>query len=452
MKFRSLRYAVLAGFSLLLLLSFFVVPHALYAQSLTDSKRAELQAQLNALEQEIADNQATVVGLAKQGKSLSNEVLTLNAKIKKAQLQVQATEVAIKSLDASISIHQRVITTLTTKLDSERNSLAQILRKTDEIDHYSIVEVAFSKGDLSSLLGDLDSYTFLKESLGASYTQVNGTKTQTETEKAALEDKLQQQQKIAQVQLLAKQDVLTQQQQKQQLLAVTKGQESKYQQLVVTKQKTAAQIRVALFGLAGGAGAIPFGTAAADAKIASGITGVRPALILAILSQESDLGKNTGQCLVTDLTTGDGKGKNTGTLFPGTMKAPRDTVVFESLMKALGRDWTTTAVSCPQAGGYGGAMGPTQFIPSTWKLYDGRIRGALGVSASDPWNALHAITATGLYLADVGAAGGSASAEHTAAAKYYAGSGWASAGQQYADSVMSKSVKFQADIDTLNGS
>ena len=429
-----------------------VAPQALFAQTLTDTRRAELTAQLNALEKEIADNQATVDGLAKQGKSLSNEVQTLNAQIKKAQLQVQATQVAIKSLDSSISIHQRVITTLNGKLDSEKDSLAQILRRTDEIDHYSIVEVAFSNKRLSDILGNLDSYTLLKQSLSTSYQKITGTRTQKEVEKAALEDKLQQQQKIAQVQLLAKQQVQTQQQAKQQLLAQTKGQESQYQKLVVSKQKTAAQIRVELFGLAGGGGAIPFGTAATDAKIASGITGVRPALILAILSQESDLGKNTGQCLVTDLTTGDGKGKITGTPFSGVMKSPRDTTVFQSLMQALGRDWATTAVSCPQAGGYGGAMGPTQFIPSTWKLYDSRIKNALGVGATDPWNALHAIVATGLYLSDVGASGGSSSAEHTAAAKYYAGSGWASAGQQYADSVMTKATKFQTDIDTLNGS
>ncbi|MEK7201857.1 MAG: lytic murein transglycosylase, partial [Patescibacteria group bacterium] len=238
---------------------------------------------------------------------------------------------------------------------------------------------------------------------------------------------------------------------KNQLLTVTKGQESAYRAVVATQQKTAAQIRAELFGLAGGGGAIPFGTAYEHAKTASRITGVRPALILAILSQESDLGKNVGQCLITSLTTGDGKGKNTGTPFSGTMKSPRDTVPFEQIMKALGRDWSTTPVSCPQPGGYGGAMGPTQFIPSTWIGFESRIKNSLGVAATDPWNALHAITATGLYLAGVGAAGGTTQAEHTAAARYYAGGNWAVAGQGYANSVMEKARKFQADIDTLGG-
>ncbi len=96
-------------------------------------------------------------------------------------------------------------------------------------------------------------------------------------------------------------------------------------------------------------------------------------------------------------------------------------------------------------------MGPTQFIPSTWIGLENRIKSSLGVAAADPWNALHAITATGLYLAGVGAAGGTTQAEHTAAAKYYAGGNWAVAGQGYANSVMEKARKFQADIDTLGG-
>ena len=329
--------------------------------------------------------------------------------------------------------------------------LAQILRRTDQIDQSTIVELAFSKQNVSSFFGDLDAYTSLKIALESSYHKITGTKTQAELEKATLEDQRKQQQQLAQIQIQVKQRVQDQQQEKQQLLTTTKGQEQQYQKIVLAKKKTAAQIRAELFGLAGGGGAIPFGLASDNAKIASKLTGVRPALILAILSQESDLGKNVGQCLVTDLTTGDGKGKNTGTPFSGVMKSPRDTTVFKRVMDALGRDWTKTAVSCPQAGGYGGAMGPTQFIPSTWVLYESRLKSALGISAPDPWNALHAITATALYLADVGASGGSASAEHTAAAKYYAGSGWASAGQGYADSVMDKASTFQRNIDTLNG-
>ena len=450
MVFRERYSVLLVGLLFFTLLAGAVVPHTLFAQALTDTRRAELQNQLNALEKEIADSQAIVDKLAAEGKSLSTEVKTLNAQIKKSQLQVQATQVAIKSLDSSISVHQKTIGILTSHLDAEKESLAQILRRTNEIDHYSVVEIAFAQGDFSTLLGDLDSYVSLKKSLAASYEKITGTKLQTMVEKSALENKREQQQKVAQAQLIAKQLVQDQQKAKQDLLTSTKGRESAYKQVVAAKQKTAGQIRAELFAVAGGGGAIPLPTAIAYAKTASKATGVRPAFILAILKQETNLGANTGQCYVTDLTTGDGKGKNTGRIFEGVMKVPRDTVPFKSIMDALGRDWSTTAVSCPQAGGYGGAMGPTQFIPSTWVLYQSRIKSSLGVGATDPWNSLHAIVATGLYLADAGASG-NPSAEHTAAAKYYAGSGWASYGQSYADSVMNYAAQFQSDIDTLGG-
>jgi membrane-bound lytic murein transglycosylase B len=175
-------------------------------------------------------------------------------------------------------------------------------------------------------------------------------------------------------------------------------------------------------------------------------------MILAILSQESGFGANVGNCLVTDLTTGDGKGKNTGTPFTGVMKAPRDTVPFERITKALGKDWSTTPVSCPQPGGYGGAMGPTQFIPSTWALFEARLMAALNVPATNPWNAEHAIMAMGLYLADVGATGQTYTAERNAACSYYSGRpcpGTGGAVDTYGTSVVTKAAKYQQDIDFL---
>ncbi len=430
-----------------------VAPHLTEAQetsTATAERRAQLTRQLNELNAQIAENQAVVDKLAKEGKSLSTEVQTLNAGIKKAQLQLQATQVSIKQMDSNIAVHTKTITTLNNKLEAERKSLAQILRNQDQFDDYSLVELALSSEDFSMFFADMDTYASLKHSLGVSFDVVTNTKERTAAERAALESKREAQAKLAAMQALEKQKVQTEQQKKNQLLSQTKGQESAFRAVVAAQEKSAAQIRAELFALAGGGGAIPFGTAYEHAKTASRITGVRPALILAILSQESDLGKNVGQCLVTNLTTGDGKGKNTGTPFSGVMKSPRDTAPFERVMNALGRDWSTTPISCPQPGGYGGAMGPTQFIPSTWVMFEAKLKSSLGIAATDPWNSLHAIVATGLFLADVGASGGAYQSEHTAAARYYAGGNWASAGQGYANSVMNKAAKFQRDIDTLN--
>lgn len=440
-------------FSLLFVMSLVAVaPAIIYAQSLdaTAQRRQELQRQLNAVESQIAATNTVINKLQGEGASLQRDISILDGEIKKAKLQVQATEIAIRALDQNITVHSKTINTLTGQLANQRGALAEVIRNTREFDDYSLIEVAFSAQDVSDFFGDLDAYASINDALDKSFDRLTTTRASTEAEKEGLESQKSQQEKLKRLKVTEQQKVQQQEAAKQKLLAQTKGQEAAYQAVKQMHERTAAQIRAELFALAGGGGAIPFGTAVDHAKVASRITGVRPALILAILSQESDLGKNVGQCLVTDLTTGDGKGKNTGTPFLGVMKVPRDTVPFERIVTALGRDWKSTAISCPQPGGYGGAMGPTQFIPSTWAMYEARIKSSLGVLASDPWNSLHAITATGLYLADVGAAGGSAQAEHTAAAKYYAGGNWAVAGQGYANSVMSKAAAFQKDIDTLN--
>jgi membrane-bound lytic murein transglycosylase B len=96
-------------------------------------------------------------------------------------------------------------------------------------------------------------------------------------------------------------------------------------------------------------------------------------------------------------------------------------------------------------------MGPSQFIPSTWKLFQNRIKSITGAPQADPWNPYHAITATALYLEDLGAVSGDAASERNAACKYYSGRSCASssAGAGYGNSVMSKLYSMQQDIDKL---
>ena len=203
--------------------------------------------------------------------------------------------------------------------------------------------------------------------------------------------------------------------------------------------------------------AIPFGEALKYAQEASQKTGVRPAFILAILTQESNLGENVGSCILSSLDSGDGVSKKSGNVFQQVMKAPRDTAPFKNITDRLGRDWKITSVSCPVGGtkyyvgrGFGGAMGPAQFIPSTWELMKDDIGNALGVSgdSADPWNPRDAFTASALYLFNLGAKSGSYSAEIRAACKYY-GSGGSSC--SYGNQVIARASNIQINmIDPLN--
>ncbi|MDP2650141.1 MAG: hypothetical protein Q8P16_01105, partial [bacterium] len=164
-------------------------------------------------------------------------------------------------------------------------------------------------------------------------------------------------------------------------------------------------------------------------------------------------GKNVGQCLLTNSPNkGDGIGKNTGRAFSGVMKGTRDVDPFMQITAELGINASSQVVSCPQAGGYGGAMGPAQFIPSTWIIYKNRIATAVGQRPPNPWNPRTAFFASALYMQDLGAAGGSEADENRAARKYYAGSNYnTSRAYDYSYIVLGHAEEFQRQIDILEG-
>jgi len=426
---------------------------AAQAQDLTPQERAAYQAQLAELEKEIAAQQQIIKETQAQKSSLQGDVTTLNAKIKAAQAQIDAKNIAVKTLAAQIANKNVVIGQLTSRIEKGMESLAAILRQTQMLDDYSAVSVALGADNVSSFFKDLDAFVSIKTNLHLLFEDINHAKAQTETEKADLAAKQNQTLDAKHVVETQKLQIATNKTQKQQLLAITTNQETEYKKVLAERQAKAAAIRAALFPLRD-TGAISQGDAIRYAQAAAQKTGVRAALVLAVLSQESDLGKNVGNCYVTNLETGDGIGKNTGKVFMGVMKSPRDTVPFKRITDALGKDWSTTPVSCPQAAGYGGAMGPTQFIPSTWVLYEARLKNALGVPATNPWNAEHAITAAAMYLSDSGAKSGGLTAERNAACKYFSGracpaTGWVAT---YGTQVMAKADGpggFQQDIDFL---
>jgi membrane-bound lytic murein transglycosylase B len=76
----------------------------------------------------------------------------------------------------------------------------------------------------------------------------------------------------------------------------------------------------------------------------------------------------------------------------------------------------------PSYAGCGGAMGPAQFLPTTWLLYEKRVAELTGHNPPNPWNVEDAFTAAALFLADRGAASKTVAGETSAAKAYISGS------------------------------
>lgn len=424
----------------------------LFAQSREqlESELADLEAQIKALQGSITQTQA-------QKASLARDISLLNQKIDQSKLKIKQHDAAISKLNQNITEKNKNINLLDAKMDREKDSLAQIMRKTKYQEQYSLLDFGLQSESLSTFFSDIDSFSTLNRALNQSFEDIRATKSELEEVKTELQEAKDEETQKKLAQEAEKKKVESNQKEKNTLLTQTKNQETQYKKVLADREKEAAQIRARLFDLRDTA-AIPFGTAYQYALTASKSTGVRPALVLAILMQESTLGINVGACNLRDYNTGDGVSIKTGAVKPRTMSPTRDVPYFLTLTSKLGRDPQTTPVSCWIAmysggnpTGWGGAMGPSQFIPSTWKLFEDRIERATGASQANPWNPLHAIMATSMYLEDLGAVAGNEASERNAACKYYSGRSCASssAGAGYGNSVMKKLYSLQSDIDKI---
>lgn len=412
------------------------------------SERSVLEAQLAQLEAEIAAKQKELTSQKGQSASISNEIKVITTQISQAKLKIQSKNITISKLSKDITKKINTIDSLENKLDKEKESLGQMIRQTHQIDETPFVYIALGSESVSSFYKDLDSFETLKRSVKVSLDQVRGIKDNTEAEKKDLEKKHDQEVDVKYELESVKKSIEKDEKEKQSLLNASKSKEKTISTVIADRTAEVSKIKARLFKFAGGTAAIRFDAALQYAQEASTKTGIEPSFVLAILTQESNLGANVGKCYLSD-QNGNGVNVNSGKTYSNVMKPSRDITPFLAITSALGFDPYKTAVSCPIAGvaGYGGAMGPAQFIASTWNSIAKRIASSRGVSAANPWDAEDAIMASSIYLTDLGASGTSSASQLRAACKYY-GTGGSTC--SYGRSVMNFKASIQADIDYLN--
>ncbi len=431
MRITSARF--FAGFCSVLAIA--LAPLSLYADTPSD-QQAQLQAQLDQLNQEISANQAKLAGQQTQRATLENQVAILDSQIKEAQLEIKQRNLTIQQVRGQIAQTQAGIATLDTKVAAGEASLAQILREMAEIDNTPLAEQILN-GTLGDAFKDMNDFDTLNKSLQNSFTTMAAQRSDLSARQQALEDQNQQESDLLQAQQAQAASLQNTENQKQTLITETKGQESLYQQIIANQQKNAAQIKQQLFALNGASHTASFGDMYTYAKEASALTGVEPAFILGILREESNLGQNIG--------TGNWK---------TDMNPNRDQPIFQQICSSLGLDPDAQKVSKKPWYGWGGAMGPAQFIPSTWQLYQDRITKASGQNPANPWDPRTAVFAAALLLKDNGGDTQTAAAERLAAQRYLAG--WKNASNPayafYGNDVMGFTAEYQQDINVLNGS
>ena len=403
-----------------------------------------LQKCANYYDQQSAQLAQDITKTSQQKNTLQSAITKLKNKISSLEDDINQGKIMVKDLNLQISDTQASINKTSAQIKDSQNQLATILESVYKEDQKPAF-VILLEGNLSDFFSNLTYLDSLNSKVSDLLDNTKNLESYLQTQQVKMSDNVDQLQKTLALQTLQKSQSEQDKKQQDQYLQLT---EAQYQQQLKDKQSVeekATKIKSMLFQVAGVSQVPTFGQAIDIAKAVSNLVSIRPAFLLAVISQESALGRNVGKCLLTDSTTGVGKRISTGAVVTNLLNPTKQLPPYLKIIASLGRDPYNSILSCPISSRYdGGSMGPAQFIPSTWALFVDRLKSLLGQTA-DPWAIKDSFTASALYLSDLGASAQTATAESNAA-YHYNGSG--NMARVYSRSVMTRASCIQDFIDS----
>ncbi len=416
-----------------------------------EEERAALEKELAELEKEIKRAEADLSVTEAEKKTLQNQLNRLENEIGYLTSQINRNRIVIRNLGLEIASTEDSIIKTTRKIEESQEELAEVLRTMSLESRKSTVEVLLTEDNLSSVFSSLNSLGYLSSETRSILDDVREYRASLRGYKEDLESDKTETERVARVQEAQKAAEEAAKREQQRLYGMT---EAEYQQQLREKQaleKQAEEIRKRIFELAGlpdDVQAPTFEEAYRIAEWVGNTTGIRPAFLLSILQQESALGRNVGQCNLADTTSGASVHIRTGQWYSNGIHPTRDIPPFLVITRELGRDPLKTPVSCPMSFGYGGAMGPAQFIPSTWQSVRWDVANILG-REPDPWSIRDSFMASGVLLTKNGARSHDRNSEWRAAMIYFSGGTTNSSFFWYADQVINRANQFERDIELM---
>jgi peptidoglycan hydrolase CwlO-like protein len=393
------------GLSIFLLFFFFCA--CLSAQN--DSQQQELKSKIENLRSQIQQYQNQIYSKEKQAETLAGDVTDLEKDIAKIELQIEETELVIQSLNIDIANKQLEIDAMQKEVVAKKTVLSQFMQELYERGDATSIELALGNENFSDYFFQADSIESFEERAREIYDQFVFLREGLKREQEAMLSRKQQQTDLR---------IMQKDQEK------TLDQEKTMKNILLTKtrnEKEAISLQMEklqeeLSALQSLGEPINIDTAISAARYASRFTNVAPEFLLGVLRIESSLGTNVG-----------------GGRYKTDMN-PAQWDTFKKICDELGTNPSNVPVSrraCYNSdakdgcGGWGGAMGPAQFMPSTWMGYKSKVEKLTGQAPANPWSLEDSLVAMGLKLAAVdGVTSGDQKAWAKAAGMYLAGGNW----------------------------
>ena len=385
-------------------------------------QREALTRQLEALEREAAALDQSIQETQSQTKTLQQQIKVFDAEIKRRELEITRLGLAIRKAELDIRAKAAGISDLTTRIAKNREALGKNIAELYAYDQENMLVVLVKNETLSDFFSAFDNIRDLQGQINALVDDLRTNRSRLEEEKAAVEEFREERLSLRALAEVEKRAVSTKKIEKDRLLKLTKGKEATYQQLLSQKKKDIQTLKTQLFYLE------RTGVKAEDAlkyaELAAKRTGIRTAFLLALLEVETGRQFEGGVISAgTHLGTGNWKTDMYDCYIDLGRKSAAENQknAFFKITAELNLDPDKMPVSRRPSYGCGGAMGPAQFIPTTWLLFADRVANLTGHRPPNPWSIEDAFTASATFLADSGATAKTKSGEIAAARTYISG-------------------------------
>ncbi len=398
------------------------------------------QRQIDELTRQIEEFERQIFREQGASKTLSNEISILSTKISQIQSEIKSLSLSIDQTASEIQFTSGQIKESQRKIEKHRFALGAYLRILDQTEQENLLQIILKNKNFSDFFANLYYVENTQESVRLTIGQIRGVKEDLEDKEEQLREQKQEMEHLKNIQQIQKRSVEEIKNDKNQLLTVTKGEETRYQSLVKQSKGDIEKIRAQIFYLqqngVSAEEAVKFGQLAAIGA------GIRPAFLLAILEIESGLGRNVGT------------GNWLDDMYKCYLKlkkperAELEKAAFFAIIGKLGLDPNVIKVSKEPNYGCGGALGPAQFLPTTWLGYEEQVARITGHNPPNPWNVEDAFTASAVKLARGGANAKTKTGETRAAKAYISGnpSCTSSICNYYANAVLRKAAQIEQNL------
>lgn len=211
------------------------------ADTAEEARMRDLQAQIDALEQQAAAKRAIIATTQAQADSLKKAIAIIQNQIAAVQAELSATEAKINKTQVAITLTQQEIAQKREEMSRKREAIGRMVFFLDRVDQDNLVASLFKYKSLSDFVSQLHDIANVQREILAVIEDIKSAKADLESNQTDLEQQQTELQQLSDEAAQRAQQLAGVKGEKTKVLTATKGQEAEYQKQLaaIEAQKSA---------------------------------------------------------------------------------------------------------------------------------------------------------------------------------------------------------------------